>query len=159
MDDLPILVLQEIIRFLSLPERLKCKRISKLWKPAVETSPVRFLCIHRSELPSCQLKFQSTSTMISTRFRLDGHYLDQVAKHSTNLVGHIPWTFDVDFATFYKLFKKIPKDFFRGKFAHIQDVTIIKDSGNTKTERVDPAYVLELLNQSTKRSNSGVYVR
>ena len=53
MDDLPILILREIFSFLSLPERLKCKRVSKQWKFVVETYPqdTRFLCIYRENFP------------------------------------------------------------------------------------------------------------
>ena len=51
-DWMPILVLYEIIGFLSLPERLKCKRISKQWKMAVETAEgPHSLCIYRIEFP------------------------------------------------------------------------------------------------------------
>ena len=52
MCELPILVLQEIFSFLSLPERLKCKRVSKQWKFAVESaeSP-HSLCICGGDFP------------------------------------------------------------------------------------------------------------
>ena len=56
-DELPILVLQEIFSFLSLPERLKCKRVSKWWKFAVEnTAGPQSLCIYRGDYP-CRLKW------------------------------------------------------------------------------------------------------
>ena len=56
-DELPILVLQEIFSFLSLPERLKCKRVSKHWKFAVESAEgPRSLCIYRGDFP-CRVKW------------------------------------------------------------------------------------------------------
>ena len=52
MDELPILALQEIFSFLSLPERLKCKRVSKQWKFAIEIAAgPQSLCIYRSYFP------------------------------------------------------------------------------------------------------------
>ena len=51
-DWMPILVLYEIIGFLSLPERLKCKQISKQWKMAVETAEgPHSLFFYRREFP------------------------------------------------------------------------------------------------------------
>ena len=52
MAELPILVLQKIISFLSLKERLDCKLVSKHWKFAIETaSGPLSLCIYRVDYP------------------------------------------------------------------------------------------------------------
>ena len=57
MDELPILALQEIFSFLSLPERLKCKRVSKRWKFAVENAQgIQALCIYGKDFP-CRIKW------------------------------------------------------------------------------------------------------
>lgn len=51
MDQLPLLVIREIVSFLSLPERLKCKLVSKQWKLAIEMEGPQSLCIYRGTFP------------------------------------------------------------------------------------------------------------
>lgn len=55
-DQLPLLVLQEIFRYLNWPERLKCKRVSKQWKFAIETACPPPLCIYTQAFP-CKVKW------------------------------------------------------------------------------------------------------
>lgn len=52
MDELPILVVQEIVSYLSLKDRLKCRLVSKHWKFAIETAAgPRSLCIYSRDYP------------------------------------------------------------------------------------------------------------
>lgn len=50
-DELPLLVLQEIFSFLSWPDRLKCKGVSKQWKFVIETAGAPPLCLYTREFP------------------------------------------------------------------------------------------------------------
>ena len=52
MDELPILVLQEMLSFPQFAERPKCKLISKYWKFAFETAAgPQILCRYPDEFP------------------------------------------------------------------------------------------------------------
>ena len=96
--------------------------------------------------------FKSEQHDISIAFDLDEHFLGQVAKHSDNLVGHIPreFEFNVDFAVFSKTLKEIPKDFFE-KFSNIYSVNILDDGRRRKKKFPNQSYVLQLLIQSNPK--------
>lgn len=81
-------------------------------------------------------------------FKLDKHFLSQIAKHPTKFVGRIPWEFKLDFPAFYETFEEIPKDLFCNHTPNIYSVSVWSENSTSEITLFHPAYVLELVTQS-----------
>ena len=95
--------------------------------------------------------FKHGYRLFFSNFELNEHFLSQVAKHSENLVGYIPWDFNVYFSVFHKIFEEIPKNFFK-KFSNFKRI-YFSDYTRRLRKRKFPnqSEILQLLIQSNPK--------
>lgn len=113
------------------------------------------VCGFRDILTTCKQKNDDTNMFYMpyiSLFNLNEHFLGQIAKHSKDkLVGHIPWQFNVDFKTYQKIFKDLPKNLFT-KFHTISCITISDLNRRSRQKTVfDQSDVLQLLIKANPR--------
>ena len=162
LKNLETLICQKIVGSFSLSDFRSLRRLELFPREQTELDLIRAIIEEKAILGRKQLVilvcgFQDLPVVcrteihyLVTSFELEKNYLEQVAKHPDNFVGHIPWEFHLkNFPSFYRISKELPKDFLR-KFAQFERIEVSGNSRRSKRRALspDPSDVLQLLIQA-----------